>query len=107
MNLANNYYKLDDGEKRHLNNPDTFYIPALNKRDNLEINNIVKLIFKMQEKTNYKNIVVERMWVIIEKKIDDFYIGRLDNDPFSDVYIKCGDRVYFKAKHIIDIYEDE
>ncbi len=101
----NNRYKLENGEERHRKYPDTFYIPKLVLRGNLQSNDIVKLIFKMQEKTDLNNIVVERMWVIIEKKIGNFYIGILDNDPLADVYLQCGDKIYFKSRHIIDIYE--
>jgi uncharacterized protein YegJ (DUF2314 family) len=56
----------------------------------------------MESKVDSHKIEVERMWVEIIDKQDDFYIGTLDNNPCADVYLKCEQTIYFQSKHIID-----
>lgn len=50
----------------------------------------------------------ERMWVIVSEKIEDTYIGILDNQPVcinpdDDFYLQFGVEVPFKAEHVIDV----
>lgn len=69
-----------------------------------------RLIFDIEgENENGKlEIVGERMWVIVSERVEDTYIGILDNQPtcsnFEDnVYLRLGVEVPFRAEHIIDI----
>lgn len=69
-----------------------------------------RLIFDIEgENENGKlEIVGERMWVIVSERVEDTYIGILDNQPtrsnFEDnVYLRFGVEVPFRAEHIIDI----
>ena len=42
------------------------------------------------------------MWVEINDIQGEFYIGKLCNEPRSNVSIKYGQDVCFQAKHVID-----
>ena len=108
MNLSTfekDHYVLDECEERHEESPDNFYLPELSKRQNLEVGDLVKLIFRMEEKSEPKSLVVERMWVIVKDKIEEYFIGELDNDPYGNVFLSSKDQVVFQAKHVIQIYE--
>lgn len=99
-------YFLENGEKLHRENPETFLIPDLELRCSVLPGAIVKLIFNMLENDKTDETSVERMWVVVKSVDNGFYVGTLDNDPYGNVSIKCGDEVVFGAEHIIDIYED-
>ena len=48
------------------------------------------------------------MWVTVAEKIDDVYIGILENQPVcvdrdSKFYVRMGAEIPFKAEHVIDI----
>jgi hypothetical protein len=101
------HYELDNGEDIHNEYPESFWIPSRELRDNLQSGNLVKLIFRMEEKTNLDEVAVERMWVEVQDKTNETYVGKLDNDPCDEVFVKCGQTVYFLAEHVIAIYEEE
>jgi hypothetical protein len=96
-------YKLDDGEMRHNANPVGFYIPPIEERNNLAIDDLAKLIFV------YNDGNAERMWVRILSILTDIhgakhYVGSLCNRPvccFNDE-LSFGSIVSFEPKHIID-----
>jgi uncharacterized protein YegJ (DUF2314 family) len=79
---------------------DTFWIPPVERRRNLEVGAIVKLIFRIQTKTGEE---VERMWVQVKAKKPGMYIGALDNDPFCETELRAGAEVLFGPEHVIDI----
>ena len=101
------HYELDNCEETHKEFPDSYRIPERELRDNLKCGDLVKLVFRMQEKENTNVVSVERMWVEVQDKVSGVYISRLDNDPLGDVHVKCGQTVYFKAEHVNHIHEDE
>ena len=105
-NYETDHYELDNGEEIHNEYPETFEIPSRELRENLNSGDIVKLIFRMEEKENQEEVSVERMWVEIKEKNGTYYSGILDNDPNGEVLIKCGITVNFKAEHVIQIYEE-
>ena len=105
-NYETDHYELDNGEEIHNEYPETFEIPPREIRDNLKVGYLVKLIFRMEQRTNQEEISVERMWVEITEKKGSYYSGVLDNDPSTDVFVECGITVNFKAEHIIQIYEE-
>jgi len=106
-NYETDHYELDNGEEIHNEYPESFWIPSRVLRENLQAGDLVKLIFRMEEKENQDDVSVERMWVEIKDKNGLFYTGNLDNDPNGEVLVKCGVSVNFKAEHIIEIYEEE
>lgn len=95
-------YTLDSAEEIHELYPDTFWIPSRDVRENLEVGQLVKLLFRV---TNGSEDQVERMWVEISKVTDDGYEGILDNDPYCTKKITAGLKVTFQAKHVIEIYK--
>lgn len=100
-------YQFLDGEERSKVDPDTFVVPPLEERTNLKLGDTVKLLFNFIPKEREGDeLKTERMWVHITKIVDDFYVGYLDNQPYSDSdYVSHGIEVTFKAEHIIDIYD--
>ena len=71
-------WTLYDGEERNRVNPVNFEIPDKE--------------------------AVERMWVSVKGKKEEFYWGQLDNDPATTNLIKAGDEVFFLPQHVISIY---
>ncbi|MGR5382209.1 DUF2314 domain-containing protein [Vibrio harveyi] len=67
---------------------------------------MVKLIFNMLEPESEEEVSIERMWVEVKALEKGLYVGTLDNDPYWNVLLKCGDNVVFGPEHIIDIYEE-
>lgn len=110
MNLPNyekDHYELDNAEEIHNKYPESFWVPSRELRDNLQVGDLVKLIFRMEERANQEEVSVERMWVEIKEKNSTYYTGTLDNDPNGEVLIECGLSVNFKAENVIQIYEEE
>ena len=93
---------LVDGEERHKESPENFWIPEKRIRENLEEGMLAKVIFNMIEESSTKSTCIERMWVEINDIQGEFYIGKLCNEPRSNVSIKYGQDVCFQAKHVID-----
>lgn len=102
-----NYWELRSGEESHKENPENFWIPDLKARENLKRGNAVKLIFDFEGYNENGTLEIggERMWVIVKDKIEDFYLGILDNQPagIEEGFLDKNSEVYFKAEHIIDI----
>jgi len=110
MNLPTyekDHYELENSEDIHRECPDSFWIPEKEVRESLAPGNIVKLIFRMEETKGSDDVSVERMWVETTRIHQGFYEGILDNDPAGSDCVQCGQTVYFRACHIIDIYEEQ
>lgn len=101
------HYELDNGEEINREYPDSFWIPEKEAREAIEPGDILKLIFRMEEKNGSDEVSVERMWVEVTNKQRDFYIGTLDNDPSGSECVKCGQTVYFQSCHVIAIFEED
>lgn len=97
-------YILEDGEQQREEFPDTFWIPPAEKRKSLQKDQIVKLLFRI---TTDDETQTERMWVLVEKKTDEGYLGVLDNDPYCTDEMKAGLEVRFQPRHVIQIFEDD
>ena len=100
------HYTLDDGEEIHKENTDTFLIPSAHDRENLKKGDIVKLIFRMEQR-DVEELSIERMWVIVTDVKRGGYVGKIDNDPVGEVFLKADDSVEFESKHVIQIYQEE
>jgi len=110
MRLANlqiDGWELDDGVQLHREHPKTFWIPNVFRRYFLRPKQIVKLVFRiaLRNDTGLETEEVERMWVIIERRLGlGQYEGLLDNDPYCTEGIKSGMKVFFEARHVIQIH---
>ena len=115
MRLANrdqDYWELRSAEESHQQNPDTFWIPPLEERQNLGRGQAARLIFDIESTNEDGGVEVqgERMWVIVSERHGDFYIGILDDQPASivsseETYLCFGAEVPFLPEHVIDIAE--
>jgi hypothetical protein len=74
----------------------------------LKVGDTVKLIFEiLGEDESGEFIQAERMWVTIEEKTGQGYVGSLDNEPTTDGRLYCGATIEFEDKHILEIYRSE
>ena len=98
-------WRLDDGEQRSREAPETFLIPDLTLRKTLQPGDLAKLIFEIAvEGEEYP--AVERMWVIVRERISSGYIGMLDNEPraiSSNDQFWLGTELPFEYRHIIAV----
>jgi hypothetical protein len=93
-------YELGDGEKSHQKNPETYSIPSREERENLVPGMSAKLTFHIYDGNKE---CAERMWVTVEDKQPDHYIGTLNNIPVSTTKLRMGDKVIFKPENVINI----
>jgi hypothetical protein len=97
---------LDDGEARHREAPETFWIPALEDRERLGPGDLVKLIFRIAIDKEVEPVAVERMWVLVRERVGGAYLGLLDNDPSAlaeNDELWSGVEIPFEPRHVIDI----
>jgi hypothetical protein len=103
-------WQLDDGEELHREAPSTFWMPPAARRASLSSGELVKLIFRMTVRdrgARDAHVEVERMWVIVNSREDDRYLGTLDNDPYCTKDLVSGALVAFEPRHVIQIYDDD
>jgi hypothetical protein len=101
-------WQLESGEARHAEAPETFWIPAREARDSLDVGAGVKLLFDIAvEDDSGSQRGVERMWVIVKRRLPGVYIGVLDSVPASiehdSDFLARGSEVVFGPEHVIDI----
>jgi len=103
-------WELRSGTATHEKYPDTFWIPPQKEREGLKIGQAAKLMFDVEafDESGKQCISGDRMWVIVSERIDDTFIGILDNQPTcldfeTDSYLRFGAEIPFKAEHVIDI----
>ena len=99
-------WSLEDGEQRHREASDTFWLPELNDRQSLEPGDLVKLIFRISVDNEDEPVAVERMWVIVRERVGNQYLGILDNDPRAigeNEELWSGVELPFSPRHVIDI----
>jgi hypothetical protein len=104
------FWQLRSGEESHRRDPDRFWIPPREDRENLRRGQSVKLIFDIEaeDETGKVQIQGERMWVTVAERIGDLFIGILENqpgclEPTESTYLCMGAEVPFAAEHVIDI----
>ncbi len=91
---------LDSAYKRNKDAPYTFYIPSKEVIGNLNIGDMVKLIFEIETRTD--GYAGEKMWVEITHRDMENFKGILTNDPFNLSELKRGQEVSFRTEHICD-----
>lgn len=95
-------FTLEDAEILNRENPDTFWIPSKERRENLVEGELVKLVFNLTDGNQTQG---ERMWVLVKSVGSSGYLGVLDNDPYSTDRIKAGSDIPFEPRHVIDIFD--
>ena len=96
-------WKLESAEARHAANPDAFWIPPRAQREGLQPGDGAKLLFQI---ASAGSSGVERMWVIVRRRMADSYVGVLDSTPTSTDAASSmvrGLMVVFAPEHIADI----
>lgn len=109
--LEKDCWQLRNAEESHKNNPDTFWIPEIEKRKSLKIGDAVKVILDIECQDEKGKVVIEgeRGYLIVSQIIGDKYIGILDFQPAciekeqDDVYLCFGAEIPFSHEHVIDI----
>ncbi|WP_428681086.1 hypothetical protein [Sphingopyxis sp.] len=101
---------LEDGEARHADAPETFWLPEQQRREGLQPGDFAKLIFRISVDNATESVAVERMWVLVRERTSRGYLGVLDNEP--DAIAKndefwLGTELPFSAKHVINIQEKD
>ena len=105
--IARDGWELISAEDRNAAHPETFQIPAREKRESLAPGEGAKLLFDIEtrEGGHVVDRGVDRMWVIVKARTDAGYIGVLDNDPGTaeNLRLREGDCITFGPEHIADI----
>ena len=101
-------WALLDAEERHIDAPEKFEIPARNLREQLQPGDFAKLLFVIATEDGHseEREPVERMWVVVRKRHDGTYVGRLDNEPSGigkNDEFWAGVEVPFEPRHVIAI----
>ena len=90
-------------ENAHHEYPRTFSIPRSEQRRNLNIGQVVKLVFLLDAPGD-DIPTAERMWVEVKEARGSQYIGILDNEPFHISNLKLGDAIEFGPEHVAALY---
>ena len=97
-------YTLMDGEEQNRKYPETFEIPSLIERRNLQVGQLAKVFF-VPNKLEKGMPNGERMWVEITKTSEQGYVGLLRNSPISIPRLRFGSIVRFEARHVIQLQD--
>ena len=84
----------------------TFYKPSKEVVSLLNVGNQAKLIFSF-ESDDPEDPSAERMWVEITERIENKFIGYLDNDPAYIKDLNYKDIIEFSEIHIVDTDLDD
>jgi hypothetical protein len=108
--ISLDFWHLVSGEERHQAAPSTFEIPSLAERSSLTPGQGAKLIFEIEaeEEDGTVSTSTERMWVIVSRRADDYYIGVLDSEPVTvpndgEFYLCRGAKIPFQPVHVIAV----
>lgn len=105
--IATDGWELISAEDRNAAHPQTFQIPAREKRESLAPGDGAKLLFDIEAREGGRVIDrgVHRMWVIVKAQTERGYIGVLDNDPGTaeNLLLREGDSISFGPEHIAEI----
>lgn len=100
-------WRLNSGEERQREAPDTFWIPKREHREALYPGDFAKLMFRIALDDRDDPVSVEIMRVIVRERADWVYFGLLDNEPDTideNDALWVGTEVQFRAEHIIDLH---
>lgn len=99
-------YKLLDAVARNKETKGQFGLPHKKEVASVDAGNLVKLVFLFKPTKKHPHIEAERMWVKVIKKTPKTFVGVLDNTPFITKSIKLGDKVRFRPKNIIQVWNE-
>ena len=84
-----------------------FRLPSLSDRTSVAVGQAVKLLFDIETRENGQIIDrgIDRMWVIVRRRLDGRYVGILDNNPgrAENLLLQSGDEIVFGPEHITEI----
>jgi Uncharacterized protein conserved in bacteria (DUF2314) len=96
---------LGNAEREHAENPRSFFIPSAEERDSLSDGDLARLMFNRHEREKGEPSG-ERMWVEVDGREGDEYIGTLTNQPVFIRDIGAGDKVRFGPEHVIAVQDE-
>ncbi len=99
-------WKLEDVSGRAIEAPYTFYLPSPQLIAQLQVGDLVKLIFQCDVE-NEQGLSAERMWVEIVARDADRFQGRLDNKPNYIPDLHFNEVLDFSPCHIIQTQRDD
>jgi hypothetical protein len=103
-NLDEDGWELDNAEKLHARDPDTFHIPSRQEGRSLQVGARVKLVFLVRTGRKGRPIIQgERMWCTIREVVGGRYVGTLDSDPATSQALQAGDRIEFGPEHVASV----
>ncbi len=106
MKKSKEEFHLENVYKVNKESPRTFLIPNEDEIRSIQIGDLVKIIFIMEEQQD-DGCRAERMWVEISKISRGGFKGTLNNDPYYLKTISAGDEIDFSAKNIASIFIKE
>lgn len=98
-------FHLENAEQMYAEHPDTFWIPDRCTRENLQVGDIVKLVFVL-DAPEEGDPGAERMWVRVTDVQGQSYVGELDNIPGFLEGAEAGNFIEFGPEHVIDVYDE-
>jgi len=105
--IENDGWTLISAEDRQAQHPHTFHIPSREKRESLVRGDAAKLLFDIETREGDRVVDrgVDRMWVIVNGRAGDDYVGVLDSDPGSAEGLKLhpGQFITFRPEHVAEI----
>jgi hypothetical protein len=107
--LEDDGWALVSGERWHREHPDSFAIPGQEEREGLLPGDAAKLLFDVETRdgTRVVDRGVDRMWVIVKRRLGGTYLGVLDSDPGTVAGLprplRSGMELLFGPEHVIDI----
>ena len=94
-------------EMRHERHPDSFVIPPRAERENLKPGDGAKLLFDIETREGGRvtDRGVDRMWVIVKRRVEGRYVGILENDPGTadGLRLHPGMELLFGPEHVAEI----
>lgn len=87
-------FSLDNVEEYEREFGKEFKIPPKQERIALKRGDVVKLIFRFEDEDS-EFAQFERMWVTVDDIKEGYFVGILDNEPFTQGGIKAGDLLKF------------
>ncbi|MEZ6073401.1 MAG: hypothetical protein R3C10_24785 [Pirellulales bacterium] len=97
MRVIDAPYTLVDAVSENKQNPGTYDTPSEETRRRLPPQTTAKLVFDLKDGD------AERMWVIVDRREGDEYIGVLANQPITSGLLRPGTAITFRAEHVIAV----
>ncbi len=105
--IENDGWTLLSAEDQRARWPQTFHIPDRRVREALSPGDAAKLLFDIETREDGRIVDrgVDRMWVIVKKRVGELYVGVLDSNPgrAEGLALRPGTEVHFSADHVVDI----